>query len=120
MNKMNPKDIKNVLECCANSDGCKNCPYSKQCDGVEHLTNALAYINQLEADKMALESTINRLSHKILDCDYQHKQADENLKVTMNYVDYYKREYLQLEAEVERLKARNSSYEEMIYKKGLL
>lgn len=49
MNKMNPNEIKKVLECCINSDGCENCPCSKQCDGVEHLTNALAYINQLEA-----------------------------------------------------------------------
>lgn len=43
-------EIIKALECCACSDGCENCPYSKQCDGVEQITNALDLINRQKAE----------------------------------------------------------------------
>ena len=47
---MTDNEIIKALECCANSDGCENCPYSRQCDGVEHIQYALDLINRQKAE----------------------------------------------------------------------
>lgn len=77
---MNPKDIKNVLKCCINSDGCENCPCSKQCDGVEHLTNALTYINQLEAEVERLRKILTVCTKAKNDYANQLQQVIKNLE----------------------------------------
>lgn len=51
---MTDKKIIKVLECCAYSEGCEKCPCSKQCDGAEHLINALDLINRLQAKNKEL------------------------------------------------------------------
>lgn len=43
-------EIVRALECCARCDDCLDCPYSKQCDGVEHLTNAIDLIKRQQAE----------------------------------------------------------------------
>ena len=47
---MSDEKIIKILECCAYNDGCKGCKYSKQCDGAEHLINALDLINRQRAE----------------------------------------------------------------------
>ncbi len=48
--KFTDEEIIETLECCAYSDGCERCQCSKQCDGAEHLINALDLINRQKAE----------------------------------------------------------------------
>lgn len=48
--KLTDEEIVKVLECCAYSDGCERCQYSKQCDGAEHLINTLDLINRQKSE----------------------------------------------------------------------
>lgn len=48
--KFTDEEIIETLECCAYSDGCERCQCSKQCDGAEHLINALDLINRQRAE----------------------------------------------------------------------
>jgi len=52
-----PDEIKKGLECCAQPgfNSCKDCPYKGECDKMENITDALAYIQQLEEKVSKLE-----------------------------------------------------------------
>lgn len=52
--KFTDEEIIKALECCAYSDGCERCQYSKQCNGGEHLINALDLINRQKAENEKL------------------------------------------------------------------
>jgi hypothetical protein len=54
--KFTDEEIIETLECCAYSDGCERCQCSKQCDGAEHLINALDLINRQKAEIERLNS----------------------------------------------------------------
>lgn len=58
-----PDEIKNGLECCAASyaDCHKECPYKLDCDGSQILKDALALIQQLEAQNAELSGKIGQL-----------------------------------------------------------
>lgn len=58
--KITDEEIIKVLECCAYSDGCERCQYSKQCDGAEHLINALDLINRQKSGIEELKNYVNR------------------------------------------------------------
>ena len=49
--KFTDEEVIKALECCVYSDGCERCQYSKQCDGAEHLINAIDLITRLQAEK---------------------------------------------------------------------
>lgn len=110
---MTDNDTIKVLECCANSDGCENCPCSKQCDGVEHIQYALDLINRQKAE-------IERLKDILYDADgvnlvnYWHQQC----KVAENGCRNFEEENENLKAEIERLTAFKSYFDEL-YGKGL-
>ena len=57
-------EIKKGLECCAASyaDCHKECPYKPDCDGSQILKDALALIQQLEADKQQLEGLLAHMN----------------------------------------------------------
>lgn len=57
-------EIKKGLECCAASyaDCHKECPYKPDCDGSQILKDALALIQQLEADKQQLEGMLAHMN----------------------------------------------------------
>ena len=59
-----PDEIKKGLECCAASyaDCHKECPYKLDCDGSQILKDALALIQQLEADKQQLEGLLAHMN----------------------------------------------------------
>lgn len=54
---MTDEEIIETLECCAYSDGCERCQCSKQCDGAEHLINALDLINRQKSEIERLKNT---------------------------------------------------------------
>ena len=55
---MTDNEIIKALECCAYSDGCERCQYSKQCDGAEHLINAIDLITHLQEENETLKEFI--------------------------------------------------------------
>ena len=60
-----PDEIKKGLECCADSGGtCEECPYADgECRAFEQLaSDALALIQQLEADKQQLEGLLAHMN----------------------------------------------------------
>ena len=68
MSNMNPNEIKKALECRGNcnSNECSECPYRMGeylCDIVTSAKDALAYINQLEAENKGLKSDVITLKH---------------------------------------------------------
>ena len=63
-----PDEIKKGLECCSNPDGtCEGCPYVEgECRAFEQLSaDALALIQQLEAQNAELSGKIGRLEGKL-------------------------------------------------------
>ena len=52
--KLTDLEVVKALECCAYSEGCEQCPRSKECDGQEHFRYALDLINRLRAEKAVL------------------------------------------------------------------
>ena len=56
---MPDNEIKKALECCAYSEGCEQCPRSKECDGQEHFRYALNLINRLQAENERLNNRKN-------------------------------------------------------------
>lgn len=77
--KLTDEEIVKVLECCAYSDGCKGCKYSKQCDGAEHLISALDLINRQKAENLKLRLKVNEL------LAYKQEVTKNNIK---NYEEY--------------------------------
>ena len=66
-----PDEIKKGLECCSISYAdCDNkCPYKLDCDGSQILKDALALIQQLQAENAEKAETIERLNtgvHKLI------------------------------------------------------
>ena len=62
--KKSPDEIKKGLECCMDQDGtCEDCPYvDGECRAFEQLAeDALALIQQLEADKQQLEGMLAQM-----------------------------------------------------------
>lgn len=59
--KLNDEEIIAHLKCCAESNNCKGCVYSKHCDGVEHLINALDLINRQKAEIEGLNIQVREL-----------------------------------------------------------
>lgn len=64
--KFTDEEIIETLECCAYSDGCERCQCSKQCDGAEHLINALDLINRQKAEIERLRSELSNTRRKAL------------------------------------------------------
>ncbi len=64
--KFTDEEIIRTLECCAYSDGCERCQCSKQCDGAEHLINALDLINRQKAEIERLKSELSNTRRKAL------------------------------------------------------
>ena len=64
--KFTDEEIIETLECCAYSDGCERCQCSKQCDGAEHLINALDLINRQKAEIERLKSELSNTRRKAL------------------------------------------------------
>ena len=58
-----PDEIKKGLECCAASyaDCHKECPYKRDCDGSQILKDALALIQQLQAENAEKDARIRQL-----------------------------------------------------------
>lgn len=59
--KFTDEEIIETLECCAYSDGCERCQCSKQCDGAEHLINALDLINRQKSEIEELNIQLREL-----------------------------------------------------------
>ena len=55
-----PEEIKKSLECCAQFLECRHCPYNGEKCTVESSMDALAYIQQLERERDALEPLENQ------------------------------------------------------------
>lgn len=55
-NNLTNNEIIEFLKCCAYSEGCENCPYSKKCDGTEHIIQAIDLINRQKAEIERLKS----------------------------------------------------------------
>lgn len=85
---MTDNDTIKALECCANSDGCENCPYSKQCDGVEHIQYALDLINRQKAEIEMLRKKLSLAD----DCLDKISDASESIysnEYTMTFIEEY-------------------------------
>ena len=63
-----PEEIKKGLECCS-EDGCKSCPYEKDCyttDGFSALAaDALAFIQQLQDDNAEKDKSMQQLERSL-------------------------------------------------------
>lgn len=80
-----PDEIKTGLECCSISYAdCNNeCPYKRDCDGSQILKDALALIQQLEADKVRLLEE----SHEIRRNMFEHiKQLEAERDALLEYL----------------------------------
>lgn len=64
---MNPNEIKKALECCTQpTTDCDNCPYTMNDDCFDIVKlDALAYINQLEAENKAFGKIIKKQDDEI-------------------------------------------------------
>lgn len=63
-----PDEIKKGLECCQGAVKCEECPYETECDlpfGDDNKADALAYIQQLEADNARLTRCIENMTDKL-------------------------------------------------------
>ena len=56
---LNPEEIKNTLRVCINAESCWDCPLDKECDGLNHLVNAFALIEQYEKRIEELEDELS-------------------------------------------------------------
>ena len=85
--KFTDDEIIKVLECCAYSDGCERCQYSKQCDGVEHLINTLDLINRQksEIERLKTENKIYIEANRVI--GYQRDQRDKEIDELQNQID---------------------------------
>lgn len=63
-----PDEIKKGLECCAASyaDCHRECPYKPDCDGTQILKDAIAYIQQLEAQNAEKDARIQQLEKRVI------------------------------------------------------
>lgn len=62
-----PDEIKKGLECCHDAVKCEQCPYQPECDlpfGDIVEADALAYIQQLEAENAELVQKVNQLEQE--------------------------------------------------------
>lgn len=88
--KLTDEEIIRTLECCAYSDGCERCQCSKQCDGAEHLINALDLINRQKAEneRLKTENKIYIEANQIIghQRDQRDKEIDE-LQKQINGLD---------------------------------
>lgn len=56
-----PAEIKKAFECCMQMARCANCPYSGEKCALQVSADALAYIEQLEAEIAAKNDMDNRM-----------------------------------------------------------
>lgn len=84
---MSDEKIIKILECCAYNDGCKGCKYSKQCDGAEHLINALDLINRqrAEIERLKTENKIYIEANQVI--GYQRDQRDKEIDELQKQID---------------------------------
>lgn len=75
-----PDEIKKGLECCAASyaDCHKECPYKPDCDGSQILKDALALIQQLEAEREALQKELETVESPCDFCKHLNKEGSED------------------------------------------
>ena len=57
-----PEEIKKGLECCIENKGCIDCPYRGDCNELEG--DALAYIQQIEQERIMLMDTVSKMCGK--------------------------------------------------------
>lgn len=116
---MTDNEIIKALECCACSDGCENCLYAKQCDGVEHLTNALDLINRQKAKNEALQMDNQQLQSDIINENQNYDHIKGLWEVEKEKVEKAKQKVINVckelqtaKAEIERLeKEHNNGFE---------
>ena len=109
---MSDEKIIKILECCAYNDGCKGCKYSKQCDGAEHLINALDLIKRQKAEIERLQKEVNLVS--ILFQDVQERAEEYKLKIE-NLQNVISNQQIEISAKIEK-QIKSEAYKEFTEK----
>lgn len=86
--KYTDEEIIAHLKCCAERNNCKDCVYSKHCDGEEHLINALDLINRQKAEIERLRAKVETRTQEKLALGRIYKQKLQTVKYEVGYEAY--------------------------------
>lgn len=76
------------LKCCAESNNCKGCVYSKHCDGEEHLINAIDLINHQKSEIERLRAKVETQTQEKLALGRIYTQKLKTVKYETFYEAY--------------------------------